>query len=47
MEFFINKLKSASDREFYSLNDALRQFTKVRFLENSNFVNSCIASYRE
>jgi hypothetical protein len=30
--FFYQKLKSASDREFYSLNDALRQFTKFRFL---------------
>jgi phosphatidylserine synthase len=29
---FNQKLKSASDREFYSLYDALRQFTKLGFL---------------
>jgi hypothetical protein len=29
---FYQKLKSASNREFYTLYDALRQFTKWRFL---------------
>jgi hypothetical protein len=34
---FNQKLKSSSDREFYSLYDVLRQFTKFRFLVSSEF----------
>jgi hypothetical protein len=46
---FYRKLKSASDREFYFLNDANVNLQKLVFWfhENSNFLNSCIASHRE
>jgi hypothetical protein len=30
--FFYQKLKSASDREFYSLYDAIHEFKKIRIL---------------